>query len=145
MKNNLQDSYITLELPVQWGDMDAAKHVNNTVYLRWIESGRIEMFKKMSGGILEFKKIIPILAWQDCKYILPVTYPDQVVITLDVIEILEDRMLCEGKIYSKKHERIVAISKSHVMAYDMEKLKKHAFPEAWRKTLIGFYGDSILK
>ncbi len=31
---------VTVELPVQWGDMDAFGHVNNAVYLRWFESRR---------------------------------------------------------------------------------------------------------
>ena len=123
------NSYTSLELPVQWGDMDAAKHVNNTIYLRWMESARIEMFQKMHKGEFVFKKIVPILAWQDCKYIFPVTYPDNVVITLDIIELMEDSVLCEGKIYSKKHERIVGISKYLLKAYDMEGLKKNKFHE----------------
>ena len=145
MIDNNSNSYVSLELPVQWGDMDAAKHVNNTIYLRWMESARIEMFQKMHKGDFEFTKIVPILAWQDCKYIFPVTFPDRVVIKLDIIELLEDRVLCEGKIYSQKHKRIVAISKSLLMAYDMEELKKHSFPETWRKSFIDFYGESILK
>ena len=145
MTENTSDSYVTLELPVQWGNMDAAQHVNNTVYLRWMESARIEMFKKMYGGDFKFRKIVPILAWQDCKYIFPVTYPDTVVISLDIIELMEDRVLCEGKIYSKNHDRLAAISKTLLMAYDMEELKKHPFPEAWRKTFIDYYGESILK
>jgi acyl-CoA thioester hydrolase len=99
----------------------------------------------MQEGDFEFKKIVPIVAWQDCKYIFPVTYPDQVVITMDIIELSEDRVLCEGKIYSKKHERIVAISKSLLMAYDIEELKKQPFPQAWRKSFTDFYGESILK
>ncbi|QCX00122.1 acyl-CoA thioesterase [Aggregatimonas sangjinii] len=138
-------AYVYLELPVQWGNMDAAKHVNNTVYLRWIESARIAMFEKIHAGDFEFKKLVPILAWQDCKYIFPVTFPDQVMVTLDIIELLEDRVLCEGRIYSKKNRRIVAISKSLLMAYDMEALKKQAFPESWRKALIDFYGNRIVK
>ena len=145
MIENTSDSYVTLELPVQWGNMDAAQHVNNTVYLRWMESARIEMFKKMHEGDFQFKRIVPILAWQDCKYIFPVTYPDTVLITLDIIELMEDRVLCEGKIYSKKHDRLAAISKNLLMAYDMEELKKHPFPEAWRKSFIDYYGESILK
>lgn len=145
MIDNIPNGYVTLVLPVQWGNMDAAQHVNNTVYLRWMESARIEMFQKMHDGQLEFKKIVPILAWQDCKYIFPVTYPDQVIITLDIIELMEDRVLCEGKIYSKKHNRITAISKSLLMAYDTEKLKKHPFPQAWKKSFIEFYGESILE
>jgi len=145
MVDNNSNTYVTIELPVQWGDMDAAKHVNNTIYLRWIESARIEMFQKMQKGEFEFKKIVPILAWQDCKYIFPITFPDSVVIKLDIIELLEDRVLCEGKIYSKRNERIAAISKSLLMAYNMQELKKHPFPETWRKSFIDFYGESILK
>ncbi|WP_394746696.1 acyl-CoA thioesterase [Spongiimicrobium salis] len=138
------DSYTILELPVQWGDMDATQHVNNTVYLRWIESARIAMFQKMNKGTLGLKKIVPILAWQDCKYIFPVTYPDQVIIHLDVIALFKDRVRCKGNIYSKVHGRLVAISESVLMAYDMELLQKHPFPEAWRKSYIDFYGESIL-
>ncbi|MER3319054.1 MAG: acyl-CoA thioesterase [Allomuricauda sp.] len=144
MDNN-SNSYVTIELPVQWGDMDAAQHVNNTVYLRWIESARIQMFRKMQEGKLEFGKIIPILAWQDCKYIFPVTFPDQVIITMDVIELMEDRILCEGKIHSKKHERIVAISKTLLVAFDMEESKKRQLPQKWTKAFTDFYGSSILK
>ena len=145
MIDDISNSFTSLELPVQWGDMDAAQHVNNTVYLRWMESARIKMFQKMNGGSFDFKRIVPILAWQDCKYIFPVTYPDQVTVALNIIELLEDRVICEGKIYSKRHNRIVAISKTVLMAYDMKELKKKPFPEAWRKSFLDFYGDTILK
>ena len=145
MIDNASNSFISLELAVQWGDMDAAQHVNNTVYLRWMESARIGLFQKMSGGTFEFKKIVPILAWQDCKYIFPVTYPDQVIVTLDVIELLEDRVVFKGEIFSKKHKRVAAISKSIIMAYNMKELKKHPFPETWRKSFIDFYGETIVK
>lgn len=145
MINNDPDSYVTLELPVQWSDMYAAQHVNNTIYLRWIESARIKMFQKMQKGTLKFGNFIPILAWQDCKYIFPVTYPDKIVITLDVMELFEDRVLCEGKIYSKKHERIVAISKTLLVAFAREESKKQPLPQKWKKSFTDFYGDSILK
>ena len=32
---------VTIDLPVLWGDQDAFRHVNNTIYLRWFESARI--------------------------------------------------------------------------------------------------------
>src|SRR5687767_1167703 len=38
---------VTVEIPVQWGDMDAFGHVNNTVYFRWFESARIAYFEKI--------------------------------------------------------------------------------------------------
>ena len=34
----LADFPVLIAWPVQWGDMDAFQHVNNTVYFRWFES-----------------------------------------------------------------------------------------------------------
>jgi acyl-CoA thioester hydrolase len=33
----------TMVMPIRWGDMDAMGHVNNTVYLRYMETARIQM------------------------------------------------------------------------------------------------------
>ncbi|MEM6698138.1 MAG: thioesterase family protein, partial [Bacteroidota bacterium] len=72
MKLSLNDYKITAEYPVHWGDMDAAKHVNNLVYLRWTESGRLLYFQAMNMDT-SFHEVGPILGWQDCKYIFPMT------------------------------------------------------------------------
>ena len=31
---------VVVELPVVWGEMDSMQHVNNTVYIRWMETAR---------------------------------------------------------------------------------------------------------
>ena len=33
---------VVVELPVVWGEMDSMRHVNNTVYIRWMEAARFE-------------------------------------------------------------------------------------------------------
>lgn len=145
MKEEISKAFASLQIPVQWGDMDAAQHVNNTVYLRWMESVRIEFFKILSGGNMDFRKIAPILAWQDCKYIFPVTFPDDIVITYDVTVLKSDRIICRGNIYSKKHDRLVAIGNTSVMAYDFKALKKQEIPQKWVDMMIDFYGNSIME
>ena len=51
MATQAQDGFgrwpVRRELPVQWGDMDAFAHVNNTVYLRWFETVRIAYFEEL--------------------------------------------------------------------------------------------------
>lgn len=139
-----EKAFVKIEMPVQWGNMDAAQHVNNTVYLRWIESARLEMFRKINGDF-KFRKVVPILAWQDCKYIFPLTYPDTAIISLDVSILKSDRIECVGKIHSKEHNRLAAISKNTLMAYDMENLKKLPLPEKWVEQIVGYYGEKIVE
>ena len=79
---------VSLEVSVHWGDMDAMQHVNNIIYLKWVESTRLLLFEQlMKGETAGISEIGPILAWSDIKYIAPVVYPDTVKIDFDIVKI----------------------------------------------------------
>jgi len=134
--SEINEAAITLTIPLLWGDMDSARHVNNIVYLRWTETARIQLFHKMMDT--SFREKGPILGWHDCKYILPMTFPDTAVVSMKVDQILEDRFILEGRIYSQKHKKIAAISKQSIIPYDYVKLRKTELPEEWKTKLISF-------
>jgi len=132
-----------LKIRVQWGDMDALQHVNNTVYLRWVESTRLLFFDQLIDGTVGKAAIGPILAWQDIKYIAPVVYPDTVHVFFNITTLEEDRIQGEAELFSMERNRLVALSKNTLMAYDTSERKKAAIPKHWREKIIAFYGPSI--
>ncbi len=136
MEEQLSKYSIIEAYPVHWGDMDAAKHVNNLIYLRWAESIRLSYFKAM-GMDLSFSnaEADPIMGWQDCKYIFPVTHPDTIIAAARTIEVLDDRFFMEIAIFSKKHQRIVAISKQRIIPYSYNLSKKVRMPKSWVKAI----------
>jgi acyl-CoA thioester hydrolase len=65
--------------PIRWGDMDAMGHVNNTIYLRYMESARIQMMGE--GGF----KTNPmgegfVIANIFCNFIRQLEFPGEVVV-----------------------------------------------------------------
>ena len=73
------DFPVAFSVAVQWGDMDALGHVNNTVPVRWYESSRIAYLEK--SGIAEIMgslNVGAILAAVSCNYRRQLFYPDQV-------------------------------------------------------------------
>ena len=72
---------VEVVLPVQWGDMDAFQHVNNTVFLRWFETARIAYFERVGmstqAGSTEPG---PILARATVDFRQPVTFPDRITV-----------------------------------------------------------------
>ncbi len=130
--SDLSSYHFTLAIEVHWGDMDAAKHVNNLIYMRWTETARIAYFIE-AGISTEFDghSIGPIMAWQDCKYIFPITFPDTAKVGLKTTKMLEDRFEMEAAIFSSQHNRIAAISKQIVIPYDYGALKKNPIPDNW--------------
>jgi acyl-CoA thioester hydrolase len=76
---------LSTEIPVAWGDMDAFGHVNNTVYLRWFETARIEWLDQVEfpeDGVLG-----PILARTEIDYRRPVKWRDTVTVSVGVIRV----------------------------------------------------------
>ncbi|MEL0225874.1 MAG: thioesterase family protein [Flavobacteriaceae bacterium] len=135
---------VSLEVRVHWGDMDAMQHVNNIIYLKWVESTRLLLFEQlMKGETAGLAEIGPILAWSDIKYIAPVVYPDTVKIDFDIVRLKEDRLECQAHLYSTAQNRLVAISKNTIKAYNIKKLKKAEIPSHWIRQLRRHYGESI--
>jgi len=135
---------VSLEVRVHWGDMDAMQHVNNIVYLKWVESSRLLLFEQlMKNETAGVSEIGPILAWSDMKYIAPVVYPDTVKIDFDITKLEKDRLQCQAHLYSSKQNRLVAISNNTIKAFDIKALKKAEIPPYWIQRLRAHYGESI--
>jgi len=119
--------------------MDAARHVNNLVYLRWSESGRIAYFNKIKvNPSFSGADTGPILGWQDCKYIYPMTFPDTAIVGVRTLEILEDRLIMESAIFSERVNRIAAVSKQIIVPYSYAELKKVPLPQSWIEGIEAF-------
>ncbi len=82
------DYPVLIDIPVAWGDMDAFQHVNNTVYFRWMESGRIAYFTRMAvPGFRDMSGVGPILASTQCRYRIPLTFPDTVTVASRIVAV----------------------------------------------------------
>ena len=99
---------VTIELPVQWGEMDSLGHVNNVVYLRWFESARMAYFD--AAGVWDRKDqgIGPILARSTIDYRLALTYPDSVRVAATVTKLGKTSLTMGMRLRSKQQERAIA-------------------------------------
>ena len=67
----------TLRQAIRWGDMDALGHVNNTVYFRYMESGRIA-FLEQAAGAFDPHGEGPVIVTAYCTFLKQLTYPGEV-------------------------------------------------------------------
>ena len=127
---------------VRWGDMDAFGHVNNTVYFRYFECARIAYFERIGfGGRLEDLRIGPIVAATDCRFRLPLTYPDRVVTAARVVDVGEDRFTMEYRVISERHGRLAAEGSARVVAFDYEAGRKATLPDEIRAAIAAIEVD----
>lgn len=136
-RRRLEGFPATIEVPVQWGDMDAYGHVNNTVYFRYFESARIEYLDRC--GFLESfdsRGVGAILHSTSCRFRRALTYPDTVLVGGRAIEVGEDRFVMEYRVVSIRQEAlVVAEGDGVVVSFDYGEGTKTALPEEVRRRI----------
>lgn len=125
-----------IELPIRWGDMDAMRHVNNTVYFRYMEQTRISWFDVM-GFPPDPEGEGPIIISTHCTFLKQLQYPGTVLSrhyvtrignsTVDTV-IRMSRTDDPDTVYSEGGARIVWVD----------------FPRQKSKTLPAFARERIL-
>ena len=129
MKNPLEAYPVVIETPIAWGQMDAFRHLNNTTYFRFFESGRIAYFERMNFmEYMEETGVGPILASTNCRFRIPLTYPDNVSIGTRVSTIEEDRFTHEYVVVSHKHQKVAADGSGLIVCFNYKENKKVTVP-----------------
>ncbi len=125
---------VSINIPVAWGDMDALGHVNNVVYLRWFESGRVAYFDRL-GITGQVAGVGPILARQEIDYRLPLTYPDTVRVETSITKLGNTSFEMGFRIVSGKTQALASEGRGVCVMFDYTAGRKVPLPDALRRTV----------
>jgi acyl-CoA thioester hydrolase len=135
----LKDFPITLVRDVEWGQMDAFSHVNNTIYFRFFESARLEYFGRVGfAKHMESHGVGPILASTSCRFKVPLTFPDTVTIgaRVDPETLGEDRFTMIYRVVSHQHGAVAADGEGLIVSYDYNNACKAPVPAQIRQNIL---------
>ena len=95
-----------LDIPVRWGDKDAFNHVNNTVFLRYIEEARIQFFDELGDGWLS-EDSGPVVVNINCNFRREIHYPATVRVTTKAYRASEKRLVMEHRLTDADNEDVL--------------------------------------
>lgn len=72
---------IETTIPLRWRDLDAYNHVNNSVFLTFLEQARIEWFETLDEPWMDDHSA-PVVASATLNFKRPIAYPAQVAVEL---------------------------------------------------------------
>jgi acyl-CoA thioester hydrolase len=140
----LADFPVIITLPVQWGDMDAFGHVNNTVPIRWFESARIAYLERVGlSDMMETGGIGPILAAISCNYRKQVNYPDTVQIGAAVGRIGRSSFTMRHAAHSQTNGWICVEGESTIVVFDYRAQRPTRVPEEIRQAVTKLEGKEF--
>jgi acyl-CoA thioester hydrolase len=116
---------------VAWGDMDAFGHVNNAMYYRYVESARLAYLDALN--ILN-EGILTVVHSNQCRYLKPVVYPDQLKVAARIEEIRNSALRMHYVLWSERQQSIVATSEAIIVCLD-KNMQKTEIPEYIRQRI----------
>jgi acyl-CoA thioester hydrolase len=118
----------------RFSDLDPMGHVNNAVYLTWIENARIEFLRHLGAfDRPDTTEMAMILARAEVDFRAPLGFGDEVEIAVRTSRLgtksfdLAYELRCG--------ERIVAEAKTVLVAYDYGTNESREIPDEWRRRL----------
>ena len=81
-----------VDIPVRWGDLDAFNHVNNTVFLRYVEESRIRFFDALGDEWLS-ERLGPVIVNINCNFRREIKYPATVRVSVSGHAASEKRLV----------------------------------------------------
>ena len=117
--------------------MDALGHVNNATYFTYMESARIDFLQNFESLMpMPRSGTGPILAYIDCQFLIPVTFPDDVYVGSRIIDVGNSSLKIEQAIYSAGQKSIVASSKSVIVLINYSTGEKVRVPDNIRELIV---------
>jgi len=110
---------VQLDLPVQWGEMDAFGHVNNTVYFKYFETARLAYFNAV--GVMDDIKELqlgPILAETQAEFKRALVFPDQIKVGAKVLENHEYGFLMQYGVFSENQQTVTTLGTGRIVMID---------------------------
>ena len=105
-------------IQTRWKDMDSFGHINNAVYLTYIEDARTSFFKRWN---LKGKSKSVIVASIKVDYISQIKHPSELIIGSKILRIGNSSFDILSGIYTDKQSETVVISLVTCVCYDYEK------------------------
>lgn len=136
MEELLKNYPVVIEIPVAWGEMDSLQHVNNIIYFRYFESIRMAYFQKLDvWPLMEETGVGPILASTQCRFRIPLTYPDTISGGGRVTSVAADRYVMEYKIVSHTYRQVAAEGEGLIVSYDYREKRKAPLPAEMKRRI----------
>jgi acyl-CoA thioester hydrolase len=121
-------------IDVRFRDLDAIGHVNNAVYLTYIESARVAYWLHVTGrtGV---SAVDIILARAEVDYRSPVVLGEALTVTVRAVSMRRSSFVLEFTIRERTRGRVVAEARNVAVYYDYAAGRSQPIPQEIRERI----------
>ena len=129
-------------IEVRFRDLDALRHVNNAVFLSYLEHARLRYLRDVVG-IASIRGLAMILASISVDYLSPVHLGETIRVATRVDSIGRTSLSMSHEITVERDGRLAARASSVLVSYDYAAERPQPVSDGWRRALVDFEGRPL--
>ena len=122
---------LTVPVDVRFRDIDAVGHVNNAVYLTYLEQARLAYWMKLTGKSA-LRDIDIILARVEIDYRSPIAFGENVEVAIRCVSMKRTSCVLELRLTERVSGRLVAEARNVLVYFDYKAQRPQPIPEEIR-------------
>jgi acyl-CoA thioester hydrolase len=128
-----------IPMPTRWGDSDLNGHINNAMFVRYLESGRLDYYAEVfDKGFDQSSPPEFILASLQIDYLKQVNHPAELTIGTRVSSLGNSSFESDGAIFLADEEAPVVISRSVCVWFNYDNNRSERIPQAARDAVDNY-------
>jgi acyl-CoA thioester hydrolase len=133
------------KIQIRFSDVDKIGHVNNAVFLQYMETARVQYFNDVFGKRHNWDKVGFVVVRNEINYLLPLYLNDEIYCTTRCIKIGNKSLTLENVIYRKKSRKKEKVAEGIgvLVAMDYQINKSMKLPHKWVKKIKVFENNSL--
>ncbi len=135
MQNEQHTFPVALTLRIDWSEMDEFRHVNNVMFMKYIQSARVNYWQK--AGIYDLftsDKKGPMVLSLTCRFLKPLYFPGTVTIKTSTASMHQTSFHLVHQLFNEANECVAEATDILVM-YDFTTNHKLIIPEGIRSNI----------
>lgn len=131
---------VSTDITVRWADCDPMGHVNNAVYITYMEQARIAFFRNFfelkDGDRIKPEHFQFVIAENSCRYLKPAFIEQVLTVSIKVTEVKNSSFVFEYEMMDKVTGELIATGRSVQVWYDYQTGKSSPIPEKHKIKLM---------
>jgi acyl-CoA thioester hydrolase len=133
-----------LPIQVRFSDVDMMGHVSNTIYQNYYDSGKVHYFDQVIPE-MDFINLGVVGASVKIDYLKPIFMKTRILVETRVAVIGHKSFVMEHHLVDEQSKEILSSCEAVLVCYSIKEKKSIPIPEQWRKNILAYDTNVIIK
>ncbi len=132
-----------MPLQMRFNDIDMLGHLNNSVYLTFMDLAKARYFEAANGGPVDISTMGIVIVNINANFCIPTFFNEEIEVETAAVKIGEKSLTLEQRIYSVPGHQVKCSCRTVMAGFDVKTNTSVPISEEWVKKFEAFEGRKL--